>query len=478
MKKVVLASLLACAAIASGLPSVFAQQPVNLGTQPSGQIQMPADEFAVYNNAVTQTDPKAQAAAYEAYLTQFPQSSVKVSVLEILVTLYGNKIGDSAKTLDAADRLLQVDPNNITALYAEAAIRKGNADALTDAAAKQAGLDTAAGFAQKALAALAGPKPAAMADADFKTLQTNAPPTLYSVIGYAANNKKDSATAIDAYKKELAFVPVAQTQTPGGPLLDTYYLGIAYLQATPPDYLNCSYYFARFAAYAPEPYKSQAAPYARSCYKNFHGTNDGYDDFAAKAQANLNPPDGLFASIKPKPTPADIINGVLASTPDLSTLAPGDMEFILANGTPDQTQKVWDSVKGKARQFPGVLVVSSTPTQVLVAISDDSVASKTADFTFNLAPPDDIPEPKPTATPAQKLAYKKAVAAAQKTAADVAAATAPGQTVTLDGTYDSFTPNPTMIIMSGAEVELPKPAAKPAGKPAATVHHTAPAKKP
>jgi hypothetical protein len=35
-----------------------------------------------------------------------------------------------------------------------------------------------------------------------------------------------------------------------------------------------------------------------------------------------------------------------------------------------------------------------------------------------------------------------------------------------------------MIIMSGAEVELPKPAAKPAGKPAATVHHTAPAKKP
>jgi hypothetical protein len=475
MKKVVLASLLACAAIASGLPSAFAQQPVNLGSQPSGgAIQMPDAEFQVYNNAATQTDPKAQAAAYEQYLTQFPQSSVKAAVLETLVALYGNPpIGDTTKTIDAADRLLQVDPNNIRGLYAEAAERRAAADAITDPAAKQAQLAAAAGFARRCLTALTGSKPASMADATFQALQTGAPPALYSIIGYAALNKKDTAAAIDAYKKELAAVPVAQTQVPGPLLQDTYYLTMAYLESAPPDLLDCAFYGARFVDFAPEPYKSQIAPTPKYCYRAYHGGDDGYDAISASAQANLNPPDGFFASIKPKPAPADIINGVFATTPDLGTLAPGDKEFILANGTPAQVQKVWDTIKGKSQEFPDVLVIASTATQVQVAISDGAVASKTADFTFNLAPPEDIPEPKSTATPAQKLAYKKAVAAAQKKAADIAAATAVGNKVTLDGTYDSFTPSPIMIVMKDAEVVLPK--ATP--KPAATVHHTAPAKK-
>jgi hypothetical protein len=435
---------------------------------------MPDAEFQVYNNAATQTDPKAQAAAYEQYLTQFPQSSVKAAVLATLVALYGNPpIADAAKTLDAADRLLQVDPNNVSALFAEAFLHYSAAESLTDAAAKQAGLDTAASFAQKCLGALAGPAPATIPAAQFKTMQTNFTPTLYSIIGEDARLKKDMPTAIGAYTKELASVPVAQTQAPGVLLQDTYNLALAYLGSTPPDYLDCAFYAARFVTFAPQPYKTQYDGTGKYCYKTFHGGNDGYDAILAAAQANLNPPAGLFASIKPAPTPADIINGVFASTPDLGTLAPDDKEFILANGTPDQVAKVWDIIKGKTQEFPDVLVIASTATQVQVAISEGAVQSKTADFTFNLAPPEDIPEPKPTATPAQKLAYKKAVTAAEKKAADIAAATAVGNKVTLDGTYDSFTPSPIMIVMKDAEVVLPK--ATP--KPAATVHHTAPAKK-
>jgi len=441
MKKVVLASLLACAAIASGLPSASAQQPVNLGSQPSGQIQMPDAEFQVYNNAMTQTDPRAKAAALEAYLTQFPQSAVTAAVLETAMALYSGF--DTAKMQDAADRLLKVDPNNIRGLYAEALLHRSAADSITDPAAKQAALDSAAGFAQRCLTALAGAKPAGMADADFKALQTGATPSLYSVIGYAAFNKKDSATAEDAYKKELASVPLAETQKPGSILQDTFYLGVAYFQAVPPDLLSCAFYAARAVDFAPDNFKAQMAPTAKYCYRKYHGAEDGYDAFAAAAQANLNPPDGLFSSIKPAPTNADIVNTVISTTPDLGSLAPGDKEFILA--------------------------------KVQVAISEDAVQSKTADFTFNLAPPEDIPEPKPTATPAQKLAYKKAVAAAEKKAADDAAATAVGNKVTLDGTYDSFSPSPIMIIMKDAEVVLPKAAAP---KPATPAHRPAgPAKK-
>ena len=150
-------------------------------------------------------------------------------------------------------------------------------------------------------------------------------------------------------------------------------------------------------------------------------------------------------------------------------------------GSPDDAAKVWDSIKGKSVQIPGALVISSSPTVLKVAVTDDAKQSnpKTADFTFNMAPPETIDEPtapSANATPAQKAAYKTKLAAynkavdAAKTKADaIAAATAVGQTVTLTGTYDSFTPNPIQIIMKDGVVILPK-AAKPAAAP---VHHTA-----
>ena len=75
-------------------------------------------EYNAYNSAIGQTDPKAKAAALEAYLTAYPQSAVKAAVLEQLMLAYS--AFDPAKTLDAADRLLQVDPNNLRGLTFEA----------------------------------------------------------------------------------------------------------------------------------------------------------------------------------------------------------------------------------------------------------------------------------------------------------------------------------------------------------------------
>jgi hypothetical protein len=455
MKKVVVASLLACAAIASGLPSAYAQTAVSLGTQAAaaaGPCQMPEAEFKPYTDAINQTTPQAKAAAIEAYLNAFPQSCAKQDTLVILMATYSQY--DPVKTLDAADRVLQLDPNNLRALTFETYLHKSGADALTDPAAKQAALDSAAGYAQKGLIA---PKPASMSDADFKTLQAAAIPIFYGAIGAAALNKKDTAAAIAAYKKELAAVPVAQTQAPGPVLQDTYYLGLAYLQSAPPDLLSCAFYVTRFVAFAPEPYKSQIAPTAKYCYRKFHGGDDGYDAIVAVAQANVNPPDSFAGSVKPAKTPADIVTDTLASTPDLSVLAVGDKEYILQNGKPEQAAKVWDTIKGKSVEIPDALIIETSPTALKVAISDDAVQSKTADFTFNLTPPDD----------SKKLTPPQA-AVAKKKADQIAALMVIGGKVTLTGTYDSFTPTPIMIVMKDGEIVLPK-AAKPAPAP---VHHT------
>jgi len=50
-----------------------------------------------------------------------------------------------------------------------------------------------------------------------------------------------------------------------------------------------------------------------------------------------------------------------------------------------------------------------------------------------------------------------------------------GQTVTLQGTYDSFTPKPIMITMSDGEVVLPK--AAPTRTPARAPARRAPARR-
>jgi tetratricopeptide (TPR) repeat protein len=441
---------------------------------------MPAPEYAVYNNALTQTDPKAKAAGLEQYLTQFPQSCVKLDTLVNLMITYS--AFDTAKTMDAADRVLKLDPNNLSALIYEVYLHKVAAGAITDpdpkkaAAAQQPQLDEAASYSQRGLAA---PKPAAMPDADFKALQAKGFPLFYTAIGNAAFNKNDFATAIDAFKKELTVVPPDATKTPGGVLLDIYYLGASYYQSTPPDYLNCTFYASRAAAFAPEPPKASFLQVAKYCYHQYHGSNDeGYDSVVAAATANLNPPDGFFATIKPKPTPADYVNQVIATTPDLSVLAIDDKEFILQNGTPEQAAKVWDTLKGKSYQIPGSVVAASTPTQLQVEVSEGAKASKTADFTVNLTAPDPLPEepkaPAASATPAAKAAYKTKLAAYNKAkaAADAtAAATAVGQTITVAGTYDSFAPNPIMITLTGGEVILakaaPAPKAPVARRPAA-----------
>ena len=462
MKKVVLASLLACAVIASNLPSTsYAQaapaaQPAAAAAQPAAAAACPpmADtEYKPYTDAMSQTAPQAKAAAIEAYLAAFPQSCVKLPTLETLMLTY-YQLNDPTKTIDAADRVLQLNPTDLPALTLEALFRKGIADAITDPAAKQTGLDAAASYAQKGLTA---PKPAAMSDADFKKIQDAAFPTFYSVIGFASLNKKDTTAAIDAYKKELAAVPLAQTQAPGQPLQDTYFLGLAYLQSTPPDLLNCAFYTVRFVTLAPEPYKTQYAPTAKYCYRKYHGADDGYDAVVAAATANLNPPASFAGSVKPAPTPADIVSSVISTTPNLGTLAVGDKEFILQNGTPEQAAKVWDTIKGKSVQIPGALVIASSPTQLQAAISDDAVQSKTADFTFNMAPVD-------TST-----------AAGKKKAEQVAAATTVGSTVALEGTYASFAPKPIMITMDDGAVLL-KAAAKAPAK-AAPAHRAAAKKK-
>ncbi len=470
MNKVVVASLLAVASVAPGARYAYSQTQVNLGSgaqQPAaganGGVQMSQAEYNAYNNAITQTTPQTKAPALEAYLTAYPQSAVKADVLQQLMVAYSGF--DQAKTLDAADRLLQVDPTNLRALTLEVYFRKAAADQVTDATAKQAALDKAADYAQKGLTAT---KPKDMSDADFATLQKSANPIFYSAIGTAALNKKDTATAITNFKQELAAVPVDQTTKPGPVLQDTYFLGLAYLQSTPPDYINCTFYVTRFVAYAPEPYKSQMVPTAQYCYKKYHGNIDGYDKVTAAAQANLNPPSDF--TITPAPKASDIAHQTVTSTSDLGTLALSDKEFILQNGTPEDAEKVFATVKGKTVEIPDATVITATDSVLTVAVSDDAVQSKTADFTFNMKEP-----LKTTPTVGSKVTLTGTYGSYTQGGAAPAAATATSTDATSTTTASTAAPaagaaapGPVMIVMNDGAVVTKAKATTPAHRATTT----------
>ncbi len=427
MKKVSIASLLVASAFAVN-PGMLSHTGVALGqtTAAGGQVQLDPAEFTDYDNAVNkQTTPATQIPALEAFLVKYPKSAVKADVQTRLMIDYSTT--DPAKAIDAADKVLQLTPNNLQAYIIEVAFRAQAAQTATDPGTKQTGLDSAADFATRGLAV--NTKLAGLSDADFAAQKAYATPIFYGAMANDALAKKDYSGAITNYKAELAAEKPEDTTKPAA-LQDTFFLGQAYELSTPPDFLNCAYYTTRAAALAPDQFKPQLQPLATYCYKKYHGGADGYDAVVTAASANLNPPSGF--SVTPAPTNADIVKKTLADTPDLSALAIDDREFIIQYGTPDEADKVFAPVKGKTTDSTEAIFVSGTPDKIMVSVGSEAIQNKTADFTYNMKTP------------------LKTVPAA-------------GAKLMLSGTYSSYVQSPVMIVMDNGEEA--KPAAK---KPAAT----------
>src|SRR5450432_1279217 len=210
MKKVVFASVLAIAASSLfSVPAIFAQDQGAQADQIT--IKDPA-EYNSYTNAIGQSSPAAKSAAIESFLQQYPQTVVKAEVLEQLIAAYQQQ-QQLDKTLDAATRLLQVDPNNLRALTFYVYIKKAQYTA--NPAANQAMLDDASTKAQQGLNAT---KPAAMPQADFDKLKAATTPIFLSAIATDDLSKKDYASAITHFTAELKAVDPSQAA--GGPALN------------------------------------------------------------------------------------------------------------------------------------------------------------------------------------------------------------------------------------------------------------------
>src|SRR5205823_12364992 len=230
-------------------------------------------------------------------------------------------------------------------------------------------------------------KPATIAsESDWEALKKQVTPIFEGGAGFAALQSKDFAGAATHLRAALEAEP---NQDP----LDVYYLGFALLSSNPPDNVNGLFFIARASSLASGGGADQIKEYGRKKYKNFHGSEDGWNAVLFTAKSNPLPPSGFTITQYVPPTPAqqahDIVNG---KTPDqIQQLSFGEWELVLSAGSPEDQDKVWNVIKNRPLQMEGTVVSAhdvgdgaSRTTEVQIAASEDDIEKKQADITLTM----------------------------------------------------------------------------------------------
>jgi len=361
------------AALLCGCFTVFAQK----------TIKDPA-EYSAYITAYNTPDPAQKAAAMEAFVIGYPSSIVRVDALEQAMAAY-QTLGAQAKVLSSAQRILSVDPDNVRALAIVVFIKRNAATAQDS----HQGVELAS-LAEQGMKALSlWTKPADMIDADFSKLKVQMSTIFNGAAGFAALQAKDYAKARQYYAQA--------TQMGATDLSDVYQYAVAELAGASVEPLG--FWYAAKAANLAKAQKYDAAfksidAYARAMYKNYHGSDMGWDNVIADAAAQTAPPHDFTVAVKK--TPAEIAVEAVAEN-DLASLSFSDDEFILSfrDASPANkaaADKVWAAIQalqknGAVLVNMPVKVISATTTSMTAAMTDENQQAKKVDLEVTFATP-------------------------------------------------------------------------------------------
>jgi hypothetical protein len=175
-----------------------------------------------------------------------------------------------------------------------------------------------------------------------------------------------------------------------------YQIGIAELSLTPPD-INGFWHIAKAASIAQAQNNALGgkaiAKYGQGRYAVYHGSSDGWEEFAAKAANEVAPPP--VAELRKRiPTPCDLaVNAVndAVKTDGLGDLSFGDYEFVLQKRdcSPENKQAadvVWKYILDKQKngeikiRLQSVKVMAATVDSLDVSLTDESQAANKADL--------------------------------------------------------------------------------------------------
>lgn len=408
-----------------------AQQSQGGSAQP--QIKDPA-EYNAYMGAIQATDPNMKASSLESFLQAYPNSVMKVDALELLMRTY-QQLGNVQKTVDAANRVLQADPNNVTALALLSYLDRMKAQGGGPDAAQS--LAEAKQFGDRGLQALQTyKKPEKMSDADFAKLKDQLTGIFDSSVGIAALQANDLKTA----EQDLQIAAGANPND----FSIVYPAALSYLNGqnlTKEQWLQGLWFIARATNLAPTPqYKQQIGEFGRRKYIKYHGGDDGWTDVVAAAAAAPVPPSGW--TIAPAPTPAEQAAKMVQSKP-VAQMSFDEIQFVLSSGNQQAADQVWTGIKDKPLALGGGKVITVSPTTITIAESYDDINATPprADITLQMA--GEMPA---------KLIPKE------------------GSNIDFQGKPASYTPSPFMMTLTDGALVKAK-TAEPAPTHHTTTHH-------
>ncbi len=372
MKKYLIVLLLVAAGIAAQEAPAGQQQPAP-GTSATSQqqkkvIQDP-NEYNAYVAAVNATDPAQKAQLMESYLQTYPNSVMKEDGLELLLKTY-QQLNNSAQIKATAQRLLKVNPNNLTALALLSYLDRAQAQAGgTDAATL---LQEAGQLGSRGLQVLqTASKPEGYTDEQWNTMKNSFRVIFLGSVGHAALQAKDYPVAQQNLKEVVAAQPTDVNSV--------YLLALSYLSPKP-IVVDGLFWIAKAAAESNNP---QLLAYAKNQYARYHGSADGFDQLLASAKTAPTIPAGF--TVTPAPSPADQAADILKkSTPDKLSFA--EWQFILTSGNKEAGDQVWSAIKGKPVQLVAVVIDASRDSLKLAGSADD-IDAKKPDITLNLKAP-------------------------------------------------------------------------------------------
>jgi hypothetical protein len=235
-------------------------------------------------------------------------------------------------------------------------------------------------------------------------------------LGFIAMQRKNWDEAETDLQKSL-------TMTPNDATLD-YQLGTVIASEKKLDKLPVAmFYFARAATYqgqgalTPEGQKA-ALTYVQKQYKNFHGSDEGFNDLLAAAKANPNPPAGFIIKNANELAQASAANeeeynkshpseALWAGIKMALTAPDGANYFMMMKGTEVPM------LKGKVIKLEPAV----RPKTILLAMEDKSNNTTTADATLKFEMP-------------------------------LAGKVEEGTELTFEGTAESYTASPFMVVFS------------------------------
>ena len=389
MKKIVLAMLLVAAVTAvaqtASAPAQPATAPAQAAPQPNPapspaapqkkEIKDPA-EYNAYVGAVQQQDAAAKVSGLEAFVTQYPNSVMKEDALELLMGAY-QQTGNSAKTLDTAQKVLQANPCNIRALALLAYTKRAMAEAGQNA---QQNLADAGQYGEKGLQCLqTATKPDGTPDADFQKLKSQTAVIFNGAAGMSAYQAKN-------YAKAEQFLRASVEADPTN-LRDVYPLALAYLTAGPTEKdVDGLFFIARASNLAQGAGKDQIAKFGKSKYNKYHGSEEGWSDVLALTATTTLPPANFTIKQYVPPTPAEQA-AALVKSKKVQEMSFAEWQMVLSDGTPEDADKVWTTLKGKPLQMVAHIISidsSGKATKLTLAGSSDDVDAKRADIDLTM----------------------------------------------------------------------------------------------